>query len=257
MNLYLLTASHNQHEGFKLSCAYVRRAIEELPPQVNVAWIVADDSETPVFDDPVAWEVAETALPTMQAVTLRRPPGASGLPSFIGNMRELGVTLSQCAKPGDIAAVIEDDWFSATYLLHACIEFAKNPDLLLWGETRTRYYRITNRRYHVFNPNGRAALSGTVFRALWGAGEIVKWGSRDRPTMMLDDVLWQQSRVSDSDKILLPNSRYVVGIKGLPGTSGLGVGGRLNEQHRHDPDGMVLREWVGPDADTYLRYAEC
>lgn len=265
MNLFLLTASHDQHVGFRHAAGYIKRAVDRVPKSIMCGWIIADDGERAVFDDYETWKnVDEQVHPDMlSVVTIRRPPSPSGLQSFIGNMRELAVTLGQVAGPDDIAAVIEDDWFHADYLRDACAAFQENSHLLLWGETRTRYYRVDNRRYHIFNANGRAALSATVMRAQWGATQIRQWADRSRSTMMLDDVLWRRaivpvwSPVSRDRQILMPESRYVVGIKGLPGTKGLGIGSDLDERHSLDEGCAVLRQWIGAlDAERYYHFGQ-
>lgn len=260
MKLFLLTAAHDQPVGFSLAVRYVRRAVDRLPASIDCGWIVADDGQEPVYRSPFSewkggtlnWYRDEEPM-SLQVAMLRRPPSERGIESFIGNMRELAVTLEQVAGPDDIAAVIEDDWFSADYLRDACKAMA-DPSLLLWGETGTRYYRLDNRRHHTFRRNDRAALSATVFRARWGATWIRTWANRSQPTIMLDDVLWRRTNVLK--KILLPESKYVVGIKGLPGAKGLGMGCGLDERHPHDQDGSLLRQWIGDDASLYAQYMD-
>lgn len=257
MTLFLLTAAHDQPEGFRLAREYVRRAVARLDGMIDVAWIIADDGNVPLTQPSLSFDDADDGCLDCDAqiVYLRRPPHARGLRSFIGNMRELAVTLQQVAQPDDIAAVIEDDWFSAEYLRSAVEVFQRNASLYLWGETRTRYYRVDNRRYHVFRPNGRAALSATVMRATWGAREIMRWADWPHGTIMLDDVLWRGSIPQMGGRtMLLPESRFVVGIKGLPGAQGLGIGSQLDKRHACDPDGVVLRQWVGDDADRYTGF---
>lgn len=256
MNLFLITASHDQHVGLMMAAQYVSRAVGMLPKQIGVGWIIADDGQHSVFEDG-AWDVVSNAASDarIQVVALRRPATPSGLRSFIGNMRESAVTMQQVCGPEDIVAVIEDDWFSMNYLSHAVAAFKDDPALYIWGETRTRYYRVDNRRYHVFNANGRAALSATVMRARWAAREIVRWADRANPTMMLDDVLWRRAAPPPCGRMILhPESRYVVGIKGLPGTKGLGIGSDMADRHAFDRDGIVLREWVGEDAGRYMEF---
>src|SRR5690606_22806587 len=51
----------------------------------------------------------------------------------------------------------------------------------------------------------------------------------------------------------------VIGIKGLPGTAGLGIGHRPQSSRgklwRSDPQFSTLRKWIGDDADAYVDLA--
>lgn len=263
MKLFLLTAAHDQHVGFSLARKYVNRGLSLLPSSIDSSWIVSDDGRVPVYDyghflkngttDGVILFDSDGEV-TAQFMHMRQPTRDSGLESFRSNMVMLARAVIELADPEDICVVVEDDWFSEQWLADGCKAMIANPDLLLFGETRTRYYRVDNRRWHVFNANGRAALSGTMFRAAWGMDVIRRWEQRADATIMLDDVLWKRSGVPDSRKLLLPESQYVVGIKGLPGARGLGMGGSLNESHKPDADGRKLAEWVGDDAGEYLKF---
>lgn len=246
MQLILITCASDQHVGFRLAYRYVARCRQQLSPEMEVAWIVADDGRHPV-ECP--------AIEGVASIHFRRPP-SDGLESFRGNMRDAVASAQHLAgkREDSLIAVIEDDWLSPHYLADAVRAFTADPGLMLFGETRTRYYRIDNRRWHVFGPNGRAALSGTVMRApvlpilsAWATG-------RDR-TIMLDDRVWKSPTLPAESKLLLPQSCYVVGIKGLPGKGGLGMGCRMDgHRYGHDGDGSLLRSWIGAeDAAVYDR----
>src|SRR5690606_9776707 len=55
---------------------------------------------------------------------------------------------------------------------------------------------------------------------------------------------------------LATGPQTVIGIKGLPGTAGLGIGHRprMNTPRgwQADPQFVKLREWIGADVENYL-----
>jgi hypothetical protein len=79
--------------------------------------------------------------------------------------------------------------------------------------------------------------------------ETFRWACQQH-TKFIDLELWRKHR----SRYLFGGGR-VCGIKGLPGRGGIGMGHSRDFNGTHDPDGRILREWIGDDADLYLQEA--
>jgi hypothetical protein len=64
--------------------------------------------------------------------------------------------------------------------------------------------------------------------------------------------LWESAKKAYPCTLLENAWRLSIGIKGMPGRGGLGRGHKLDAYRNDDPDGKLLREWIGPDAEVYL-----
>jgi hypothetical protein len=138
-----------------------------------------------------------------------------------------------------VVFVEDDDWYSPDWLTHVAghLEYAE-----LVGERRSRYYNVATRRWREMGNTGHASLCATALRGR--ALNTLRQVLRTHRTG-IDMRLWHQHRSRH-----LFDGHRVVGIKGLPGRGGVGVGHR-KDFGAPDPDGRVLRQWIGDDARAY------
>ena len=145
----------------------------------------------------------------------------------------------------DIVIICEDDDAYLPNHLEATLHELETVELT--GEKVARYYNVYTRRHQTMSQSNHATLASTGVRgnALKLLREIC-----DRPTRSIDINLWHEFH---GTKRLTENAN-VIGIKGMPGRSGIGIG------HRDGfgvPDTTnILREWIGDCADNYTEFYE-
>ena len=244
MKALLFTMASDQHVGFSFATRYVNRCL--LDSEISARWLIVDDGAEPV---PIPLDELRCDVDYVR----REPENITGMDSLRRNLRTgLDRMLTYGCDPETVVFFVEDDWLAGDWMTDALKAFSENENLLLFGETGTRYYNVASRRHHTFRPNGRSALACTAMRMHPG---IIRWiidYALPERTIMMDDRLWRKGPIRDCDKILRPESRYCVGIKGLPGKAGLGMGHRFDERHPQDADLTLLKEWVGvSDASLY------
>ena len=223
----VLTPTSGRPEAFRLCERWMARQSYKG----DLQWIVADDG-------------ADPAPCTMGQTVIRRQPIRDPAKSFRGNL----VAALETVKHDKVCIVEDDDHFHPSFL--RCMSLWLDGKKLC-GEAHSRYYQVPRRRFHVFDNTKHACLSGTGFRA-----EVIPWiieRLRDLKGFNIDMKLWREGPVKPEDRLLWPQSEMVVGMKGLPGKQGLGIGHKLDQRHKHDPEGDVLRQWIGKeDAQTYF-----
>lgn len=214
---------------------------------------------TPTCRRPVAlalarrWMAAQTVQPDEWLILdgSADPPGAL---NFLANL-ERGVAQAT----GDRLIFWEDDdYYDPRHLERTLALWDAHPAAHLVGDDTQRYYNLPLRRYKRLANKG-ASLCQTGMSAdlrPWFAETLaVCRALTTKPAYGLDTRLWAPALAGEIPYALAP-LHTVVGIKGLPGQPGLGVGHRreIVRQWAHDPNLMVLRQWIGDPAaiDTYL-----
>ncbi len=202
-------------------------------------WLVVDDG-------------VEATNTTMGQHVIRLPPKPDASQSFKQNLM---VALNSAGT--DKVLFIEDDDYYAPYhveLLNACLSHR----VLMVGQSRARYY---NAKHKLFKHMGGTQHSSLAHMGL--RGEAIRTimlkvlTELPNPTRV-DMTMWTDDRIMDKHKLLLPAPISCVGIKGLPGRSGIGLGHRsrqelLYSQFKPDDDYSKLYEWIGQD---YVHYQE-
>jgi hypothetical protein len=198
--------------------------------QGELQWLVADDA------DP------ETPCTMGQTVVRPEPRWCPGQNTQARNLLAL-LPLIQFDK---VLFWEDDDWFTPNFL--EAMD-ARLDEASMVGEVHARYYNVQQRMYLRCSNRNHASLCQTGLRAdlLPVFEEVCRGASR-----FLDIALWQTVR---HGKCLYPDSTCV-GIKGLPGRTGIGRGHRpcLDGEWRCDPELKQLRQWVGEDAALYAPY---
>ena len=151
----------------------------------------------------------------------------------------------------------DDDWYHPDYigLMVGLLDIRA-----LVGGRYARYYNVAHRKWSIHSNVHHASLCTTGFRAallpiIRQSLEESNFRRPEKP-QQLDGTLWKRSGIPDKFKLLLPKSPHVVGIKGMPGKSGLGIDHRQDELRNYepDPDLTKLHAWIGDDADNYARF---
>jgi len=221
-DLSLVTCTADHPVAFALCERWMKRQTF----RGSVEWIVSDGG-------------VEPADCTAGQVHLRNPPHADPKRNFLTN---LAAGLRR-ATSDRILLIEHDDWYGPDWLLTA-YDLLESHELI--GESRAKYYHVGNGRHRICANHAHASLCQTgMFRSTleWILPQLPGFGST-----FVDLHLWKHA---PADRCLLPESKHVVGIKGLPGKAGIGMGHRPKDHWPVDADGAVLREWVGDDADVY------
>lgn len=227
MRISVITPTADRPRGIELCERYMAR--QTVQPD---EWIVADGGQTP-------------ARLTMRQVHLRQP-SPSGAANLAGNiLRALD------AVTGDVVVIVEDDDHYLTTHIAECVKgLAKQP---VYGCPTLKYYNIAHRMYVRMRNKGSALCQTAFRRELIPAMQDAARRAIAANDFGIDGRFWSP-RIG-----LATGAQTVVGIKGLPGTAGLGIGHRPKSGRgklwRKDPDMKVLRAWIGNDADNYADLA--
>jgi hypothetical protein len=224
--LQLLTATGARPEAFALCERWMAAQTYDGP----VTWIIVDDGPepTPVHPSPLGW---------LQVVVR---PAPFWRPGDNTQARNLLKGLDAVDPKHPLVIIEDDDHYRADWLETVVRELAKAE---LVGECRARYYNIAQRKGRQLRNEGHASLCSTAMRG--GALATFRLACQRAPKF-IDLELWRRHR----SRHLFVGYR-VVGIKGLPGRGGIGMGHRDDFRGEYDPDGALLRQWVGDDARFY------
>lgn len=224
MNITLLTPTCNRPFGIALAEKYVAAQTVR-----HSQWIVSDGGAVP-------------AVLTLGQLHLHNPR-ESGARNLAGNILDALPYVT-----GDAVVITEDDDAYLPRHLESCIQHLK--DAKASGGGTLNYYNIQYRKWIKMRNRG-SALCQTAFRSelipLMQQAAQECW---DRNSYGIDARFWQLAKGN------VHSDQTVIGIKGLPGTAGLGMGHRpKNDAKRHwtnDPGFKKLREWIGDAADHYV-----
>lgn len=224
MRVSIITPTCDRPAGIALAEKYVAR--QTVQPH---EWIVADSGMEP-------------ARLTMGQVHIRQPmpPGAKNLAqNIVAALRKV---------TGDAVVILEDDdWYHHDHIRRCVSGLESRP---VYGCAMLAYYNVAHRCYIVMQNRG-SALCQTAFLA----SEIPRMEGAARKasnegSFCVDGNFWR------GREGLAVGSQTVIGIKGIPGTPGLGIGHRPDKHRRNrwvsDPTMAKLREWIGrDDAEAY------
>lgn len=225
MRISVITPTADRPRGIELCERWMAR--QTVQPD---EWIVADGGQNP-------------APLTMGQVHLHEP-GPPGAANLAGNLlRALD------AVTGDMVVIVEDDdYYRPTHIEECARGLQAHP---VYGCRYLLYVNVQHRCWIQMGNRG-AALCQTAFRRSEipamrrAAKRAIETG-----TFCIDGIFWQ------GREALARGPQTVIGIKGLPGTPGLGIGHRpkVNSARRPwqpDPNLDQLRRLIGADAEAYL-----
>lgn len=222
MRLSIITPTCDRPAGIALCERYMARQL--LQPH---EWIVADGGSTP-------------AALTMGQVHLHHP-GERGAANLAGNiLRALD------AVTGDAVVICEDDdWYAPDHLAQ-CARGLRLESV--YGCRTLKYYNLAERCWAKFGNNGAALCQTAFVREEIPRMRAAAQAALDAGDYKIDGRFWK-------DRIHLSNGpTTVIGIKGLPGSAGLGIGHRPKERPglwKPDPDMRKLAEWIGGAVESY------
>jgi hypothetical protein len=232
-SLILLTATGARPEAFAMCCELMNAQTF----RGAVHWIIVDDGET-----------------AQRLVTLRRSwsldivrPRPFWEPGQNTQARNLLRGL-QTIVLNRAVVVIEDDDFYAPEYLETVAGWLDTHELV--GERFARYYNVASRRWKNCGNEHHASLCSTAMR---GPALLEFQDALKSAPDFIDVNLWDAAARDKRISAQLFDTQMTVGIKGLPGRGGIGIG-HNPAFGEHDPDGAVLREWVG--AEQAQRYFE-
>lgn len=144
----------------------------------------------------------------------------------------------------NLVIIEDDDFYHPDYLTNLNKWLEKSN---LVGESAARYYNIKTRKYRQLSNYFHASLCATAMKN--DAIDLFKNVCTGK-NIFIDLELWKAYKGSKQ----LYKSNLTVGIKGLPGRSGIGVGHKKDFQGKIDQDGSVLQDWIGDFVSLYEQH---
>jgi len=229
--LTLLTPTGCRPEAWALCERWMLRQTYAGP----VRWVIVDDGS---IAHPITFEREGWTLDIVRPAPFWRLRDNT-------QARNLAAGLAVIDAGARVVVIEDDDWYAPDWLQQVDAELDRVP---LVGEKRARYYNVAMRVAHEHRNERNASLSATACRdeGLMALRRAV--AQRER---FIDLTLWRDPKPQRSTF----SGHRVVGIKGLPGRSGIGVGHNADLRGTVDAPGNILRAWVGADAEAYQPFA--
>lgn len=196
----------------------------------QVRWLVVDDGPEP---QPVTFQREGWEVKVIRPTRCWRPGQNT-------QARNLLQGLAHCSARDRVVVIEDDDWYAPDWLSHVAAQLEQAE---LVGESHARYYNIALRMGRQLNNAGHASLCSTALRGR--AIDALRKACQSAP-QFIDMRLWRRFQGGH-----LFGGHRVVGMKGLPGRAGIGIGHNAKFSGTADPDGSLLREWIGADARLY------
>lgn len=157
--------------------------------------------------------------------------------------------------PGEEVIIMEDDDYYAPQYLQCCLhllrESTRGTEVVGFGPVR--YYKVDTLQYRTLNRHLCPALAQTAFTRE-GVSRLRK-DVREKPeSPHVDTRLWRAGGYKQMMEFPIH-----VGLKGMPGTKGVGCGHRPQPDWDHDPHLRTLLSWGVPLAQyaPYLSTSPC
>jgi len=219
----LITPTVDRPEAFALCEEWILRQTFEG----HIQWIVADGGKDAIEC-------------TLNQDHIRIPYTKDKNSSLCLNL----LTALEYVEHDKVLFIEDDDWYHEDYLN---FQYENLKDVILFGEQHAKYYNVNTQKQHVVGNSTHASLcqTGITDKMLPLLKKILKASV----TGFIDIKMWS----AQVKKRLAPDSNYCVGMKGLPGTKGIGIGHR-NTFGVDDPNWETLEKWIGKDAEKYKKY---
>jgi len=239
-NISIITPTGDRYESIKLLCQFLMR-------QVNlrgllVEWVLVDDGQSNACARAIS-EVGESTMANfgISVFYLRRKfiKEDQGPRSLARNV----LAGMEAISSQKLLIMEDDDCYREWYLSEM---FGRLLDSDLVGTVWQKYYHLPSLSYRTFRNRGSAFCStgmrSSMFPLLREACQQGILGHKG-----IDAKLWQLGQSSGGRlDIFEPERDSVIGMKGLPGRSGIGVGHRP-KGFAHDRGGKILVEWCGEE----------
>jgi glycosyltransferase involved in cell wall biosynthesis len=213
-------------------------------------WIVVDDGET----DAAARAVSEFSDSDLANLGIQVFHIQARGQKYLKGPRSLGANMLHgldLATSSKILVMEDDDCYLPGYLDDM---FRRLEGSWAVGTVWQKYYHLPSRSYRIFRNRGSALCSTGFAEALKPDMKAAAKHCLSSGCKGLDAFFW--SRLMRSGRkldIFEPEQDLMIGMKGMPGRSGIGVGHRP-KKFKKDPNLSILREWVGPYFDDYKEF---
>ncbi len=229
----LITATADQPLGISLCERWMQQ--QTVWGSTSIQWLVADDGEVP-------------ATLTLGQIHVRRDrvPQESGAQSLCRNL----LAAIPLVESPYVVIIEHDDYYRSDHLERMLDRLSKGAGLA--GPVGLYYFNLEHRCWHHASNAGITALYQTGFRAeLLPTLRNAARECHRRNDKGVDGKFW---RLTADVRKKTYQDMTAVGIKGLPGRSGIGVGHAPDHRWARDPELLKLAEWVGVDnAAEYRR----
>lgn len=226
--IQLLTCTGGRPEAFALC----QRWMSAQDYNGQVKWVIVDDGPeaSSIIFDRSSWD-----LVVIRPTPLWQPGQNTQARNMLAGLKSIDP-----ARP--CLCIEDDDHYKRDWITH-CAPLASRYDLI--GENLARYYNVATKVGRQLSNGGHASLCSTGFK---GDAYHALVKACEQNAKFIDLQLWRNWRGSKQ----LFGGHRVTGIKGLPGRGGIGMGHRKDLAGQRDPDGSLLRKWIGDDAEAYL-----
>lgn len=242
MKFRVLTPTKDRPEALALLSRWLLRQTR----QDFEWWIVCDGEKTPKFPE---WGDRLNVL--------KREPAPKDTHSLNANIVH---ALDNMPQNLPVAICEDDDYYAPRYLQ---VMMDQIKMFAIAGLAPAFYYNLRTRTYKDCGNQHHSSLATTILtpHALPFLREAAtsppdspkqrehwsKWGE----VPFLDIRLWK--RVGGRIQRVLEDGKPLqVGVKGMPGTTGIGIGHRMDK--RNDPDLEIFKQWLGDDWTVYKEY---
>lgn len=196
-------------------------------------WIVVDDGHTPI-------------IPKRHCTYHVNKPRDDKLSSFLKNLRA-GLSY---VKSDNVIFFEDDDWYSPDYL-QKILNYLNTYEIV--GEGLSYYYSVQTLNYKRNNNYNHASLCSTAFKSKF-IPKILE--ITEKATTFVDTHFWDWCRRKKISRYIYTHEIHCVGIKNMPGRSGIGSGHRLHKRKHYlqDNDNLdKLREIIGDEDANYYK----
>lgn len=217
-----ITCTGDRHVVFKLCEQWMARQTMKIDQ-----WIVVDDGKVPT-------------KVTLGQQYIRRDPRTDDPPHTLG----LNILAALPHIKGDKILFIEDDDYYKSNYVEVMNKWLNEYHLV--GQANAIYYNLKYRWWHTHPNTKHASLcqTGCTTYMLKYLEPLCKQDLR-----FIDIEFWAKSL---GRKYIDKNTtRMCVGLKGLPGRTGIGMG--HDEKFPNDPDFFYFKSFLGEDADVYFK----
>jgi hypothetical protein len=197
----------------------------------STQWIVVDDGELP------------TGM-TMGQQYVRREHDSRGHGSLMANMLE---ALSR-VDSRRILIIEDDDYYKPHYVASAIQQLDTSQ---LAGNTLQLYYHLSRRRWKTYRSNSPSLCQTGFHDTLIPVVIEACHRALEKESISLDIELWRLAQKRKVRCHAFEGTVRMVGMKGLPGRTGLGKGHRPGQDWHEDDELAVLRHWTGGDFPNY------
>ena len=237
----LITPTGDRHAAFKQAEHYFSKQTWDGPVQ----WIVVDDGATPT---PTSNLSAQQYIKVPSADQLGCCPGDRKAESLTGNV----LTALEHVQFDKIIIWEDDDYYSPDYISQQVLRLNRFE---LVGEGCAHYYNVYERMYRVNRNTKHASFCQTALRA--SAIHALYTSCLKRTSAFIDGRLWTKAL----NKFVFQDTRHVIGIKGMPGRTGVGMGHRpkkgakVRAGFKDDKLLAVLKQWLPTEyVDFYAQF---